>query len=122
MPHGEPSIWDDSLTLDEWEAKLHAWRRGRLTAAASPKARAPSPGHPVRSAMRNPDMVARAEGMDQARRDALAVIAICNEYGRPDLIGQVVGMTPAAARQYLIDRMWGDGFAKARAIPAWQPR
>jgi hypothetical protein len=65
---------------------------------------------------------ARVEGRNQSRAEALKVIAICTEYGRPDLITATVGMSPAAARTYVLDAMWGDAFTRARAAPVWMPR
>jgi hypothetical protein len=52
----------------------------------------------------------------------LQCIAICQEFGRPDLIPHAVTMTPAAVRQYVLDQMWAAAIDKARAAKAWMPR
>jgi hypothetical protein len=78
----------------------------------------------ARPAAATPTPVARAyaAGAAQARSDALACIAVCTEFGRPDLISQVVGLSPAEARRFVVDQMWGTAFARARSMPAWMPR
>jgi hypothetical protein len=96
MPHGAPSIWDHSISLDEFERRVRAHRRTQ-------SARTSSAGAAVRA-------------------EALAVIGICTEYGRPDLMHQVIGMSPAEARKFVIDQIWTDAFAKARATPSWMVR
>jgi hypothetical protein len=82
----------------------------------------PSSAPPRPPAATTPAARAYAAGAAQARADALAAIAVCRDFGRLDLLHQVVGLTPAAARQYVIDQMWSDAFDRARATPSWMPR
>jgi hypothetical protein len=98
---------------------------GDPPAAPAPR-RSAAPPRPTSAPPRPPAATsaarAYAEGVGQARRDALAAIAVCRDFGRLDLLHQVVGLTPAAARQYVIDQMWSDAFDRARATPSWMPR
>jgi hypothetical protein len=89
--------------------------------SATPPRPTSAPPRPP-AATPTPAAQAYAAGAAQARSDALACIAICAEFGRPDLVHQVVGLDPAQARAFLINAMWDDAFARARATPSWMPR
>lgn len=141
-----PSTWDTTLSFDEFEKRLAAWRLSQPAAwrFATP-ARPARPARPDRQLtaprqgstsprltpavvdtdvrIRTPSARAYAAGAAEAQSNALAVIRMCTEeFGRPDLIAPTIGMSPVAARQFLIERVWTDAFSKARSAKAWLPR
>jgi len=119
--NGAPSIWDETISLDEFEAAVHAWRLGRPAPAPRRRSAPPRPttAPPRPASTPTPAAHAYTEGARAARVDALKVIAVCAKYGKPELAHQLVSMSPAEAEQFVISAMWGDAFTKARATASW---
>ena len=57
---------------------------------------------------------ARAEGEAAARNDALGIIALCDRYGRPDMVPHLVGKSIAEAKRELAGAVWDRAFSEAR--------
>ena len=102
----------DWLTYSE-QMTLRAQRKYGLNATARPVAAAPASPPPAP----DPIAAARAAGAEDAKRNSLAMLAVCDGFGRPDLAPIVIGrgLSVAEARQAIIARIWDESFERAAA-------